>query len=154
MCRPTAAASRLHGNPQNGSVADEGYVPFTTPELVDAAHAAGMDVVPWTVDDRPTMERLVDIGVDGLITDRPGLLREVLAERGFRLPWPYEPRGPGSAEPGCPEPRCAAAPDTTAATSSPGPGSGSLPTPRPRAAGGAGQLVSSPPSTGSVVPVT
>ncbi|TYP88607.1 glycerophosphodiester phosphodiesterase family protein [Blastococcus xanthinilyticus] len=89
------AVSPVHGTPQNGSVADPGYVPFTTPELVDAAHAAGMDVIPWTVNDRPTMEHLIGIGVDGLITDRPDLLREILAERGFRLPQPYELRGAG-----------------------------------------------------------
>ncbi len=89
------AVSPVHGDPQNGSVADPGCVPFPTPELVEAAHAAGMDVVPWTVDDRPTMESLVDIGVDGLITDRPDLLREVLAERGYRLPRSYELEQPG-----------------------------------------------------------
>jgi glycerophosphoryl diester phosphodiesterase len=89
------AVSPVHGDPQNGSVDDPGYVPFTTPELVGAAHAAGMEVVPWTVNDRSTMEALVDIGVDGLITDRPDLLREVLAERGFRLPRSYELRGTG-----------------------------------------------------------
>lgn len=84
------AVSPVHGTPQNGSVVDAGYVPFTTPELVEAAHAAGMDVVPWTVNDRPTMERLIDIGVDSLITDRPDLLRDVLAERGYKLPRSYE----------------------------------------------------------------
>ena len=89
------AVSPVHGDPQNGSVDDAGYVPFTTPELVEAAHEAGMDVVPWTVNDRATMESLIDIGVDGLITDRPDLLREVLAERGFRLPRSYELRGSG-----------------------------------------------------------
>lgn len=89
------AVSPVHGEPQNGSVADAGYVPFTTPELVEAAHAVGMDVVPWTVNDRPTMESLVDMDVDGLITDRPDLLREVLAERGYALPRPYELRRPG-----------------------------------------------------------
>jgi glycerophosphoryl diester phosphodiesterase len=86
------AVSPVHGDPQSGSVADEGYVPFTTPGLVDAAHAAGMDVVPWTVNDRSTMEYLIDMGVDGLITDRPDLLRQILAERGFRLPRSYELR--------------------------------------------------------------
>ena len=80
------AISPVHGDPQNGSVTDPGYRPFTTRELVDTAHAAGLPVIPWTVNDRPTMEHLVDLGVDGLITDRPDLLREVLAERGMRLP--------------------------------------------------------------------
>jgi glycerophosphoryl diester phosphodiesterase len=54
-----------------------------------------MAVVPWTVNDRPTMERLIDLDVDGLITDRPDLLRDVLAERGFRLPRAYGLRKPG-----------------------------------------------------------
>ena len=71
---------------------DPNYVPFTTPELVAGRPPPrGMDVVPWTVNDRATMESLVDIGVDGLITDRPDLLREVLGERGFRLPRAYDP---------------------------------------------------------------
>ncbi len=85
------AVSPVHGDPQGGVVTDPGYVPFTTPELVQAAHAARMDVVPWTVNDRATMESLMDIGVDGLITDRPDLLRQVMAERGLRLPRDYRP---------------------------------------------------------------
>ena len=85
------AVSPVHGDPQDGTVGDPNYVPFTTPELVGAAHRARMDVVPWTVNDRATMESLVDLGVDGLITDRPDLLREVLGERGLRLPRAYDP---------------------------------------------------------------
>ena len=81
--------SPVHGNPQNGSVTDPGYVPFTTPALVRAAHTAGQRVVPWTVDDRATMESLIDAGVDGIITNRPDLLRQVLAARGFALPRAY-----------------------------------------------------------------
>ncbi len=87
------AVSPVHGDPQNGTVNDPGYVPFTTRELVQAAHWRGMKVIPWTIDDRPTMESLIDIGVDGLITDRPDLLREILAERGYKLPKAYQPRG-------------------------------------------------------------
>lgn len=81
--------SPVHGIPQDGAVADPGYAAFTTPELVRAAHEHGMTVVPWTVDDRPTMAALIDLGVDGLITNRPDLLRTVLAERGYRLPRAY-----------------------------------------------------------------
>ncbi|WP_084468491.1 glycerophosphodiester phosphodiesterase family protein [Promicromonospora sukumoe] len=83
------AVSPVHGDPQGGGVTDPGYVPFTTPELVRAAHRAGMDVVPWTVDDRATMESLLDIGVDGLITDRPDLLRTIMKERHLKLPKRY-----------------------------------------------------------------
>ncbi|WP_067715909.1 glycerophosphodiester phosphodiesterase family protein [Nocardia yamanashiensis] len=80
------AVSPVHGDPQDGSIADPGYRPFTTRELVDAAHRRGMRVLPWTVDDRPTMTALIELGVDGLITNRPDLLRTVLSEYGFRLP--------------------------------------------------------------------
>ncbi len=80
------AISPVHGNPQNGKVGDPGYVPYTTRQLVAEAHRAGLDVIPWTVDDPATMGALIDAGVDGLITDYPDRLRAVLAERGYRLP--------------------------------------------------------------------
>ena len=83
------AVSPVHGDPQGGGVGTPGYVPFTTQELVDAAHAEGIDVIPWTVDDAATMQSLIDLGVDGLITDRPDLLRDVLARNGYRLPRAY-----------------------------------------------------------------
>jgi glycerophosphoryl diester phosphodiesterase len=82
------AISPLHGEPQSGAVYWPDYRPFTTRELVDRAHAAGLKVIPWTVNDRPTMEKLIDDGVDGLITDFPDRLRQVLADRDFRLPKP------------------------------------------------------------------
>jgi glycerophosphoryl diester phosphodiesterase len=85
------AVSPVHGGPQNGRVGDPGYVPFTTLELVGAAHDAGMRVIPWTVNDRATTEALMDIGVGGIITDRPDLVRQILAERGERLPRAYRP---------------------------------------------------------------
>ena len=80
------AISPLHGDPQNGAVYWPDYQPFTTRDLVRRAHDAGLKVIPWTVDDRPTMEKLIDDGVDGIITDYPDRLRQVLADRGFRLP--------------------------------------------------------------------
>jgi glycerophosphoryl diester phosphodiesterase len=79
------ALSPVHGSP-DGGVDAPGYVPFTTPAMVRSAHAAGMTVVPWTVNDAATMQSLIDIGVDGLITDRPDLLRDVMAENGLLLP--------------------------------------------------------------------
>ncbi|WP_280394961.1 glycerophosphodiester phosphodiesterase family protein [Nocardia brasiliensis] len=82
------AVSPVHGDPQGGTIEDPAYQPFTTADLVDAAHRQGMRVIPWTVDDRPTMTALLDLGIDGLITNRPDLLRAILAERGYELPTP------------------------------------------------------------------
>jgi glycerophosphoryl diester phosphodiesterase len=80
------ALSPVHGTPQAGSVEDPDYVPYTTREMVEAAHERGIEVIPWTVNDRPTMEKLIDDGVDGIITDFPDRLREVLRDRGHELP--------------------------------------------------------------------
>lgn len=84
------AISPVHGTPQNGKVTDPGYRPYTTPELVADAHAAGMAVIPWTIDDRATMASLMDAGVDGLITNYPDRLRSLMSERGLKLPKPAE----------------------------------------------------------------
>ncbi len=54
---------------------------LVTRELVVAAHAAGSRVVPWTVNDAPTMAELIELGVDGLVTDRPALARVVAVSR-------------------------------------------------------------------------
>ena len=49
--------------------------------FVDAAHNAQAQVHAWTVNERVDMERLLDLGVDGIVTDRPDLLNEVVASR-------------------------------------------------------------------------
>ncbi|MGD2102028.1 MAG: glycerophosphodiester phosphodiesterase [Acidimicrobiia bacterium] len=51
-------------------------------KLVDAAHDAGLQVHVWTVNERSEMSRLLEMGVDGLVTDRPDILKELLTERG------------------------------------------------------------------------
>ncbi|MEZ5142808.1 MAG: glycerophosphodiester phosphodiesterase [Acidimicrobiales bacterium] len=50
--------------------------------FVRAAHGRGLAVHVWTIDERAEMERLLDLGVDGVMTDRPAVLREVLTGRG------------------------------------------------------------------------
>jgi glycerophosphoryl diester phosphodiesterase len=49
--------------------------------FVRAAHRRRLAVHVWTIDDAAEMERLLDLGVDGIMTDRPAMLKEVLARR-------------------------------------------------------------------------
>ena len=57
-------------------------VPIVTARSVEAAHRAGMHVHVWTIDDPNEMNRLLDLGVDGIMTDRPAVLKQVLEQRG------------------------------------------------------------------------
>lgn len=59
-----------------------GETEVVTEALVAEAHRRGMHVHVWTIDDRLEMERLLDLGVDGIMTDRPAVLRDVLEGRG------------------------------------------------------------------------
>ena len=52
------------------------------------AHELGLTIVVWTVNRPEDMARLIDMGVDGIISDRPDLLRAVAARKGIRLPRP------------------------------------------------------------------
>jgi glycerophosphoryl diester phosphodiesterase len=55
---------------------------FVDARYLRAAHAAGLAVHAWTVNDRAEMERLLDLGVDGIMSDRADVLRDVLVRRG------------------------------------------------------------------------
>jgi len=57
-------------------------IPVVTRRTVAAAHARGIAVHVWTIDDPTEMERLLDLGVDGIMTDRPAVLKDVLQRRG------------------------------------------------------------------------
>jgi glycerophosphoryl diester phosphodiesterase len=60
----------------------QGPVRMVTAAFVRRAHQRGMQVHVWTVDDADEMRRLLDLGVDGIMTDRPAVLRTVLSGRG------------------------------------------------------------------------
>ena len=62
-------------------------LPIVTRRFVERAHRAGKQVHVWTIDDPEEMRELLDLGVDGLMTDRTDLLKDVLVARGQ---WPDE----------------------------------------------------------------
>jgi glycerophosphoryl diester phosphodiesterase len=53
-----------------------------TPRFLARARKRGVTVYAWTIDDRAEMEQLLDLGVDGIVSDRPEVLRELLLDRG------------------------------------------------------------------------
>lgn len=63
-------------------------LPLVEPRLIAVAHELGLPVHAWTVNGAAEMTRLLDLGVDGIFTDVPGVLRTVLADRGAWYPAP------------------------------------------------------------------
>jgi glycerophosphoryl diester phosphodiesterase family protein len=81
--RPSTPTTFLFTSPLEAATSAQTLGPrhdLVTRELVDAAHAVGARVVPWTVNDAREMAALIELGVDGLVTDRPGLAQAVLAD--------------------------------------------------------------------------
>ncbi|MER5551923.1 glycerophosphodiester phosphodiesterase family protein [Streptomyces sp. NPDC002793] len=83
------ALSPNYGFPQNGTIADPAFRFYPDRKMIHDAHRRGLKVVPWTCDDPATIEALIDMGVDGIITDYPDRVRDIMAARGMRLPTAY-----------------------------------------------------------------
>lgn len=79
-------------------------IPILTPSFLREAHRRNLPIHVWTVDDPAVMNRLLDLGVDGIQTDRPDLLGRILSERFGRPPAPRElDARAGSGKPGSPD---------------------------------------------------
>jgi glycerophosphoryl diester phosphodiesterase len=59
-----------------------GKITLVDKRFIDAAHKRSIEVHVWTIDEPAEMHRLLDLGVDGIMTDRPAVLRQVLMDRG------------------------------------------------------------------------
>ncbi|MGH9105682.1 MAG: glycerophosphodiester phosphodiesterase [Acidimicrobiales bacterium] len=71
--RTRAAAAQVPVSRKGIRIVDAGFV--------DVCHRAGVAVHVWTINDAAEMGRLLDLGVDGIMTDRPSVLKRVLCER-------------------------------------------------------------------------
>lgn len=62
-----------------------------TPDLLKEAQSLGLKVIPWTVNEPGDIDRFIAMGVDGIISDYPERVREVMQKRGMPLPKPVKP---------------------------------------------------------------
>jgi len=76
-----------------GGVIWSPYFGDVNPALVSEAHSLGLQVVIWTVNKPEDIARMIDMGVDGIISDHPDVLRKLAGEKGVALPkgWPVAP---------------------------------------------------------------
>ena len=79
--------------PYGQTLADPGFALVADRSFIDRAHAQGLAVIPWTINDEATMHAQIDAGADGIITDYPTRLRQVMATRGMPLPPRYHRTG-------------------------------------------------------------
>ena len=61
----------------------QGPITLTDKRLVDDAHSAGLQVHVWTIDEPDEMEHLLNLGVDGIMTDKPLVLKQILQNKGL-----------------------------------------------------------------------
>lgn len=78
--------ARRHGLPSSAVCAQvprrQGRLTVVTRRFVERAHRLGLQVHVWTIDDATEMNQLLDLGVDGLVSDRIDVLKDVLTTRG------------------------------------------------------------------------
>jgi glycerophosphoryl diester phosphodiesterase len=60
----------------------KGPIPVVTRRTVESAHRRGIEVHVWTIDEPEEMFRLLELHVDGIMTDRPAVLKQVMTQRG------------------------------------------------------------------------
>ncbi|WP_370430629.1 glycerophosphodiester phosphodiesterase [Blastococcus sp. Marseille-P5729] len=81
MMRTSARIARFRAQAAQVPVG-MGRVRVVDRRFVETAHSLGIKVHVWTIDDPSEMERLLDLGVDGIMTDEPQVLKDVLDGRG------------------------------------------------------------------------
>jgi len=86
-CSPGEVTSLVMGRVPSGVEAAQvpmrqGPIPVVTRSFVERAHRGGLQVHVWTIDEPTDMTRLLDLGVDGIMTDACTVLRDVLVARG------------------------------------------------------------------------
>ena len=94
---PITAASMVGANilspgysvPYGQTPKDPGFALVADKTFIDRAHALGLKVIPWTINDANTMRAQIAAGADGIITDYPTVLRDVMAQLGMPLPPTY-----------------------------------------------------------------
>jgi len=84
LISPRAPVALFERAARVGAEAINPEVSLVTADLVEEAHAAGLKVYPYTANAREEMARLLDCGVDGLITNHPSRLQALLRGRGER----------------------------------------------------------------------
>src|SRR5829696_6399049 len=61
----------------------QGRLPLLDHRFIETAERRNVGVHAWTINERPEMERLLDLGVDAILSDRPTVLKQVLTDRGL-----------------------------------------------------------------------
>ena len=86
---PLGVAALRFGRPRRTSAnaaqvpVRQGLLTVVNERFIEKAHELGLQVHVWTIDDPGEMNRLLDLGVDGIMTDRPVVLRQVFESRGL-----------------------------------------------------------------------